>query len=241
MTDTYSKHADVCAKFYELTLDSRAVADFVFAKSGARTGQKALFVGGMFGVASSLARTLELTIVDYTDEMVGIGRSLVPDARVLKADLKDLPFRSEFDLVFVIGRVFTHMIAQTDLRSAVQSCRKSLRPGGTLLADNYETDRIQTTNYFNGELGCGSGETQITRRSTTTLLTADPFVVRWDAEYTGQFGGSKFRFTDSMNHRAFSRTEFAEALRTEGFQVLEQGDNFDETSFYTRGVLPEQA
>jgi hypothetical protein len=39
MTSTYTNHANVCAKFYSLTLDSKETADFVFKNSRAVAGQ----------------------------------------------------------------------------------------------------------------------------------------------------------------------------------------------------------
>lgn len=87
MTDTYSKYADVCTKFYSLTLDSKNVAQFIFNKSRAIAGQNVLFVGGMFEVASELIKLgLNLTFVDYTNEMIKIAKSKFPDNQVLKSD-----------------------------------------------------------------------------------------------------------------------------------------------------------
>jgi predicted O-methyltransferase YrrM len=234
MSDTYAKHAKICAKFYELTVHSDAVGDFIFTNSGAMPGQRALFVGGMFGVAAALiARGLALTVVDYTDEMVSIGKARLPDATVMKADLKALPFQEEFDLLFVVGRVFTHMISDSDLSLALSGCRNSLRVGGKLFADNYEDVRIEKTDYFNGLVERRDPHNQIDRISSTTQLSDQPFVVRWDARYSGQFENSTFSFQDSMDHRAYSRSEFSDKLREAGFIVSRQGDNFDETSFYT--------
>jgi SAM-dependent methyltransferase len=234
MTNTYSQHAEVCTKFYELTLDAPAVADFVFEKIGGVSGQRALFVGGMFDIAASLlVKGLDMVVVDYTDEMVALGRSRLAKALVVKADLRTLPFESEFDLVFVAGRVFTHMIQNTDLIAALESCKRSLRPGGRIFADNYEISRIQKTNYFNGEVECQNEDARIVRRSTTEMISSDPFIVKWDASYQGHLYQNEFSFSDSMHHRAFSRSEFASYLSSVNLRVLQQGDNFDETSFYT--------
>jgi SAM-dependent methyltransferase len=234
MTDTYSAHAAICAKFYELTLSARQVADFVFAKGRVAIGDRALFVGGMFSIAGELAlRGLSLTVVDYTDEMVAIGTSRLPNCRVQKSDLRALPFHEEFDTIFVVGRVFTHMILDADLLAALESCRRSLRPNGKLLVDNYEDSRIQVTDYFNGRIDARDDTSTITRISTTSRVSEVPLVVTWRACYHGEMDGSSFAFEDTMEHRAFSRAEFASYLSQIGFQLLEQGDNFDETSFYT--------
>jgi SAM-dependent methyltransferase len=234
MSNTYSHYADICTKFYELTTPPEAVAQFVFEKCHAEPGQHALFVGGMFGVAAALVNQgLQLTIVDYTDEMVELGRRRVPSATVLKSDIRELPFKGEFDLVLVVGRVLTHMTTDSDLDRALHSCRGALRGGGTLFADNYEDTKIQKTNYFNGRIEGRDSSSQILRVSTTTQISGQPLVVRWDAEYSGEFDGAPFHFRDSIDHRAFSRQEFADCLRSAGFTAITQGDNFDETSFYS--------
>ena len=131
--NTYSAHAAICAKFYELTLDSKSVCKFILKNSHSTVGDSGLFVGGMFEVANELVESgITLTVVDYTDEMVDVGRSKLPGTVVEKADLRTLPYTGEFDTVFVIGRVFTHMINDTDFSEALRACRRALRTGGRL-------------------------------------------------------------------------------------------------------------
>ena len=135
--------------------------------------------------------------------------------------------------MFVIGRVFTHMTTDKDLSEALSSCRRALRPSGKFFVDNYEDSRIEVTKYFNGVIEVSEGDCAIVRASTTSRVSDSPFVVNWKAEYSGLFGGERFQFRDSIDHRAFSRSEFSRYLGGAGFEVLHQGDNFDETSFYT--------
>ncbi len=234
MTSTYSIHAAICAKFYELTLDPESVGRFIQLHSRIEAHERVLFVGGMFRLAQFLVDSgYSLTVVDYSDEMVDVGRVLLPNTRVETADLRALPYQNEFDLILVVGRVFTHMITDEDLRSALDSCRGALRPGGRIFFDNYEDTKIQQTSYFNGRVNAAAGETKIIRDSCTTLVSRLPFVVRWAAEYSGEFAGRPFEFKDSMEHRAWSRTEISRFLTKASLEVLEQGDNFDETSFFT--------
>ncbi len=236
MTSTYTNHAHVCAKFYSLTLNPKETADFVFKNSRAVSGQHALFVGGMFDIAKALKeRGVIITLVDYTDEMIEIGKEKLPGVSVFKSDLRELPFSDQFDIVFVIGRVFTHMISNDDLRKAIVSCKNSLKVHGSIFADNYEDSRIQTTDYFNGRIECEDSTCKITRDSTTIKLSDSPRIIQWDADYSGHMEGVNFNFKDSMNHRAFSREEFASELKRYGFVIEEQNDNFDKTSFFTLG------
>lgn len=234
MNNTYARHAAICAKFYELAVDRHAVEDFILQRSGVKPGHRALFVGGMFEIASCLFRHgVDLTVVDYSAEMVSVGRKHLPDVKVEVADLRSLPFENEFDFVFVVGRVFTHMISDEDLRLAVRSCHKALRRSGKLFFDNYEDSKIGLTNYFNGELCVRDETAEIRRRSTTTRLSDSPLVVLWEATYTGILDGKPIEFCDAIEHRAWSRGEIQPFLKQAGFELLAQGDNFDETSFFT--------
>lgn len=199
-----------------------------------KAGDRVLFVGGMFEIANCLLQHgVDLTVVDYSAEMVSLAQGRFPGTRVEKTDLRSLPYENEFDFVFVVGRVFTHMISDDDLRLALCSCRKALRREGMLFFDNYEDSKIEITNYFNGELCLRNATTEIRRRSTTTRLSNSPRVVRWEAIYTGVFDGEPFEFCDAIEHRAWSRGEILPFLELTGFELISQGDNFDETSFFT--------
>jgi ubiquinone/menaquinone biosynthesis C-methylase UbiE len=238
IVDTYKKYAGICVRFYELTAPQENVGNFIFEKSKCKPGQKVLFVGGMFHLAKALAdRGLEVTVVDYTDEMVGMGRAKLVSIPVSKADLRSLPFTSTFDLIFAVGRVFTHMITEADLSQALNSCYRAVKPNGALFFDNYESSKIQRTTYFNGEVACSDGLTNISRRSSTLLLTETPHLVEWSTEYSGVLDGLPFHFRDSMKHRAFSRDEIARKLEDHKFKLVLQGDNFDETSFFTLATI----
>lgn len=234
MQKTYDIHAEVCAEFYRLSIDSVAAARFIWEHSRARKGESALFVGGMFDIAARLAQLgLDVTVVDYSSSMVEAGRRLHPQMSFSVADLRSLPYRARFDIVYVVGRVFTHLLTKDELHQGLSSCYTALVDGGRLFFDNYEDTLIQQTDYFNGEIVCRDETVQIRRSSKTTLLSQSPYIVRWDARYTGSLQGSAFDFTDSMEHRAFSRSEVAAAVEEETFRLVAQGANFDDTSFFT--------
>ena len=80
---------------------------------------------------------------------------------------------------------------------------------------------------------CAEGSTRIIRRSSTVLLSEKPHVVEWKAEYSGELEGQAFHFEDSIPNRAFTRPEVVRHLGNHKYEVVSQGDNFDETSFYT--------
>ncbi len=234
MTETYAEYSDICTKFYDLVVDPVQVAEFVYSKIKQYYPRKCLFVGGFFSVARELQKTnLELVVTDYTDEMVKEAQKRLPNTRIERADLRHLPFENEFDTILVIGRVFTHMLTADDASQALQSIHRALKPEGLVLLDNYEDSKIQVTDYFNGLVSVSDSSIEIIRRSTTKLVSQDPFVVNWFADYRVTSQGNLITFSDQMRHRAFSRSEMKNLFEENGFSVCAQGDNFDETSFFT--------
>ncbi len=229
----YSSLADVCTKFYDSSIDAKRVADFVDSRINKFGLKDILFIGGFFLVAKELiGKGYNVTVADYTDEMVEEGKKRLPKTKIVKADIRKLPFGQEFDAVLVIGRVFTHMLSNEDVGDALSSIRKSLKPKGILFFDNYEDNKIMKTNYFNGRVQAKNGNIKIMRDSSTELISKKPFIVNWKATYTVKENNKTQKFNDEMAHRAFSRMEIKELLETNGFKQIENGNNFDETSFY---------
>lgn len=233
-TNTYSEFSEFCVRFYDLVVEANVVADFVLSKLGDCRGKSVLFVGGFFQVAKQLhARGLELTVVDYTDEMVSLGRQQLEGIRVEKADLAALEYLEEFDVVIVIGRVFTHLLSAEAAHSALAGVYRALKPKGLALIDNYESSKIEKTDYFNGRVRVEDQQLLIIRDSSTKRISTTPHVVEWSARYHVTEGGQEVVFSDTMPQRAFSREEMDALCKAHGFGVCQQGDNFDETSFYT--------
>ena len=229
----YSGLAGICTKFYDLSIDAKRAADFIDSRINKFGLKDILFIGGFFLVAKELVdKGYNVTVADYTDEMVDEGKKRLPKTRIVKADIRKLPFNQEFDAVLVIGRVFTHMLSNEDVNDALLGIRKSLKPKGILFFDNYEDNKIMKTSYFNKRVQAKKGNIKIIRDSSTELISKKPFIVNWKATYIVTENNKSREFNDEMAHRAFSRQEIKELLEINGFKQLENGNNFDETSFY---------
>jgi SAM-dependent methyltransferase len=234
MAVTYSNFSEICTKFYDLVVDPIEVANFVCSKISDHNHQKCLFVGSFFLVADELQKLgIEIVLADYSKDMICEAKRRFPNTRAEVADLRNLPFRGDFDAIIVIGRVFTHMLTCKDSAQALISMHKALKPGGVVLIDNYEDTKIQTTNYFNGSISVENSAAKITRESSTDLISEDPMIVNWKAVYRATLEGNSVVFEDEILHRAFSRSEIYNLFEAHDFKVISQGDNFDETSFYT--------
>jgi len=237
MNQTYGTHSDICTRFYDLVYDPDYVARFILEKISPFPAKHGLFIGGMFLIAKQLmSHGVELTISDYSDEMIAQGKRRLPTTHFVVADLKALPFKNQFDSIFVVGRVFTHMLTDQDASSALCGLHDSLKFGGVVFFDNYEDSKIQKTDYFNGKVRVRDTNTQIVRDSKTNLISEKPFVVDWSARYSYDENGATSSFEDQMLHRAFSRNEIQALVEASGLKIIKQGDNFDDTSFYTIAV-----
>jgi ubiquinone/menaquinone biosynthesis C-methylase UbiE len=237
VTETYSDFSNVCSKFYDLIIDPVKVAKFVYSKVRDFQPKHCLFLGGFFLVVRELQKLgLDFVITDYTDEMVREGKLRLPDTQIERADLRELPYKKQFDAVFAVGRVFTHMLSVEDSSSALQSIYRSLKAGGVVFVDNYEDSKILVTDYFNGRVIVSDSSTEIIRNSSTELISSSPMIVNWTADYQVTSGDSSTSYHDEMQHRAFSREEMQRLLEEHGFEVHLQGDNFDDTSIFTVAV-----
>ncbi|MBS3106548.1 methyltransferase domain-containing protein [Candidatus Woesearchaeota archaeon] len=232
----YSELASLCANFYDHLIDAKSVADFVEKRISRFHPKELLFIGGFFSVAKELEkRGYSLTVIDYTDEMAAEARKRLPGTRIIKADIRNLPFRNEFDAVLAIGRVFTHMGSDEDAKKALQSMKAALKQGGILLFDNYEDTKIGKTPYFTDVVKVKKGDSEIVRTSSLVTLSKNHYL--WKSDYEFKEGKEKKIFHDEMEHRAFSRNEIRNVLVENGLAFIEDGDNFDETSFYTLAKL----
>ena len=234
MSSAYNEFADVCLKFYELTAESERVASFVTTLLSPYEVKSVLFIGSFLHVAKALDN-YSCTIVDYSDEMVAAAHTLLPDSNAQQGDIRALSFQNEFDAVLCIGRVFTHMFTDDDAHTALTSVAAAVRPGGVVLIDNYESDKIELTSYFNGTVRCEDESVSILRNSSTRRISDVPHLVEWHSAYRvrDKQSGQERSFDEQMPHRGFRRDELANMTAQHGLRVLSQGDNFDETSFYT--------
>ncbi|HEX8647115.1 MAG TPA: methyltransferase domain-containing protein [Thermoleophilaceae bacterium] len=100
-----------------------------------------------------LARGYEVSACDLSPAMVAEAqRNWAGVAEIVVADMRSLPWRSEFDLVTCVDDAVNYMLEEEDLRAALSSMARALRPEGiavfdanTLLA--YRTDWAESFDF----------------------------------------------------------------------------------------------
>jgi SAM-dependent methyltransferase len=96
-----------------------------------------------------LERGYELAACDISPAMVAEARAKAPDAEILVADMRDLPWSRRFDLITCMDDAVNYLLTEEDLKAAIASMAWALRPDGILVFDSntlatYRTDFAET-------------------------------------------------------------------------------------------------
>lgn len=82
-------------------------------------------------VLSHLSRSFECTAVDASPAMLESCRKLVPEVRVVSADMRSCRLGEQFDLVLILDAI-DYMSTKADARAALKTAAAHLAPGGVL-------------------------------------------------------------------------------------------------------------
>ena len=158
--------------------------------------------------------------MDRAEPMLRIARQEVPAARFLRGDMRGFSMRRKVDAVVIAGRSFTYMTGNQDVRNALRCVRSALRPGGLLILDNFDAERI--FHDFDKPLPderFRTSERTITRRSERAMNLKTGWTWNWDAVYEVEEGGRTKTYRDHSVLRAFTRDEMRLFLELAGFTV----------------------
>jgi len=158
----YGDFADVHSAFYDQC--ALPAMDLDFFRSEPKPG-RLLLIGSYCGVLPSLqsevnaVRTPDGPRASFSERPIICDRSLPmlaecrrrrPDADVVQADVRQLPFGPSFAVVLIPGAVTAHLLTDEDLDACIGSVAAALFPGGELTLDAYAAGTITETPYFNG-------------------------------------------------------------------------------------------
>lgn len=134
MPDTYAKHADICAKFYELTVNAETVGNFIFHKSKAVSGKHALFVGGMFGVAWEGMRKVPFSTISDSIDLnlkahIRITQALLPLFASASLGDRSITYLSSINALLDCGGP-GYSAAKAGLLGFVRACTSELGKDG---------------------------------------------------------------------------------------------------------------
>jgi SAM-dependent methyltransferase len=100
--------------------------------------------------ASHLKRSFIMTLVDTSEGMLTVSRSLNPECEHIPGDMRNIRLGKLFDAVFIHDAI-SYMTTEDDLRSAIRTAFVHCRPGGVaLFTPDYIRETFQPSTSHGG-------------------------------------------------------------------------------------------
>ena len=189
------------------------------------------FACGTGNVAVGLAlEGFDVTGVDYSPDMLKVARSKALDhqakVKFLLEDITAVKLGSHFDLILCLGNTIPHFIRQTDLGRLLANCKRHLKPGGHVVFQqlNYNRMMKEGSGTFAIETG-GDGIIRI-KQSHFRGKQADFYLTIIDH--------TKIPPKISSNRvviHPWTRAELSTALRQAGFTGITAAGNYGGEKF----------
>lgn len=242
----YSDLSEVCHSFYRMYFPHERIASSVDSILKKHNCKDIVFFGGLVYVAQILhEKGYNLTFVDYTEEMVCEAKKILDDVDFIVSDMRTFNLDEKKDAIILMGRIMTYMYTDTDVVRALSAFRDSLKSGGIVIMDNYETGIIDKGDYFNGtvELKDNKNNNHTLRRISTIKQKKDhPALYEWDCVYEDISCANKkdiIRLSDKGHIlRAFTKDEIEMLVEKSGLRFIAHMQNFEKRSFITIAQKP---
>jgi SAM-dependent methyltransferase len=228
MADEYRVYGDL-AEWWPLISPPEEYADeaaylanvFDSAATGVR---EVLDLGsGGGGVAVHLKERLALTLVDRSEEMLAVSRTLNPECEHIRGDMRTVRLDRTFDAVLVHDAV-DYMTGEEDLRQVIETAFAHCRPGGLAV---FVPDHIADT--FREAAAGGGGSDATGRQASFREWTWDPDLaddwVQAEYEFVLRDADATVRVVREI-HRlgAFSQRTWLRLLTDAGFGTITSED-----------------
>jgi SAM-dependent methyltransferase len=130
--------------------------------------------------------------------------------RIVRADVRSLPFRETFDLVLSLFTSFGYFTTDEENRAVLQEMFAMLTPDSTLVVDHMNRHRILTTLVPESRETCGEFEVTQRRRIQGNRVIKDIVVT--------SHGSRKAQFTEDV--RMFNPEELTVWFEAAGFEHM---------------------
>ena len=165
--------------------------------------------------------------VDRSEPMLARARMRVRRARLttrvrlIRGDIRFLPFESEFSMVFAPYGMLQSLLHERDLKATLAEVRRVLKPGGTfgveLVADlpawKEYRQRVSLKGWRNKPGGSHVTLVETVRQDRERGLTI------FDQEFSERRGGRKRVHRFALSFRTLSVPQMARRLEKAGFEV----------------------
>ncbi|MDQ3725320.1 MAG: methyltransferase domain-containing protein [Actinomycetota bacterium] len=163
-----------------------------------------------------LDRGFEVTGCDISPAMVEVARAKVGDrARLLVADMRELPDLGEFDLIWTVNDAINYLGGVEEMEATLEGMRRNLAPEGIVLLDLASLASVRS---FVGEEGVvEKGERKFTWRGLEPVEEVAPGTIgeaRFEA--VGEAGTAHVH-----RFRHFPEDEVRAAIEASGLRCVE--------------------
>ena len=216
--------------FFEQELADRGDAELWTWAAGTPPGCRVLELGAGTGRATAfLARTAgRVAAFDLSPELIAVARRRLAGAAhvaLLVADMREIAFKSRFDLVVAVDDPFVHLTEDADRSRAFATAARHLAPGGRFLLDAawLSPNQRQEASLPEGLILERSGRGALDVRET---WHCDPETRVCSASF-------EYRLRDrpvervSFPARLWSTDELEERARAAGLQVAQLWGDYD--------------
>ena len=209
--------------------NSQAEAEFLIRALDLKPGDRVLdLCCGTGRHAVPLARAgLKVTGLDMSEEYLAVAASAAHEAdvkiRLVQGDMREIPFRGEFDAVVNMFTAFGYFDDDVDDQRVIDGASAALRPGGRLLLDLLNRDWV-VANYVQSESREGEDGTVYHERREF-----DPIAGRNHVEFTITSPDGLERKA-SHHIRLYVATEITRMFAKAGFDVEGSYGGYDGSS-----------
>lgn len=167
--------------------------------------------------ASHLKARFQMTLVDLSEAMLAVSRSLNPECEHHRGDMRTVRLNRFFDCVFVHDAV-VYMTSRADLLAAIRTAFEHCRPGGAaLFAPDHVRENFRPRTDHGGNDGGGRGLRYLEWKwdpdpEDTTYVVDYAYLLR---EVDGTVRVEADRHIEGL----FARAEWLAMLRETGFEA----------------------
>ncbi|MHB1456322.1 MAG: class I SAM-dependent methyltransferase [Armatimonadota bacterium] len=140
--DLFAKEDPFRAERYSESESSRREVDFVIEALELNTGDRILDLccGQGRHLIDLMRRRYDVVGVDLSEYMLDKCREAASkeglEPRLIQADMRELPFNSEFDAIIIMWNSFGYLESDVENQKAIDRISQALKPCGRLLLDH---------------------------------------------------------------------------------------------------------
>lgn len=168
-------------------------------------------------MASHYKRHFQSTLVELSEPMLTLSRSLNPECEHFQGDMRDVRLERQFDAVFVHDAVM-YMTTLADLQRAIETAFLHCRPGGVaVFAPDYVRENFTSSTDCGGHDGDGRA-----LRYLEWTWDPDPTDTTYIADYAyllREDGQPMRTVHDRHEEGLFGRDDWLRLLEAAGFHV----------------------